>query len=84
MFPIIGKFHLKIGKAWPKEQAHVMIVVKNTTLHISCILVTRPKLRMPRRSVQLVGEVVEKILNAAVDAAVDAVADIPGLRRPGG
>ena len=60
-----------------------MIVVKNTTLHISCILVTRPKLRMPRRSVQLVGEVVEKMLDAAVDAAVDAVADIKVTIRSG-
>ena len=42
--------------------------MENTTLQISCILVTRPKLRSPRRSLQLVGVVVDATVNAAVDA----------------
>ena len=41
---------------------------ENNMLQIDRILVTRPILRRPRRSAQLVGEVV----NAAVDAVADA------------
>ena len=47
----------------------------NTTLQISRILVTGPKLRRPRRSVHLVGVVVDTMVDVAVDATVDAVVD---------
>ena len=46
--------------------------MENTTLQISRILVTRPKLRMPRRSAQFLGEVVDKMVGSAVDAVADA------------
>ena len=83
MFLIIGTFHLTIVTAWPKEQAHVIIVVKNTTLHISCILVTRPNLRMPRKSAQLVCVVVDKMAYVAVDAEVDMLSDTKVIVRSG-
>ena len=50
----------------------MIIMVENTTLHIYRILMTRPKLRRPRSSVQLVGFVVDSMVNAAVDAAANA------------
>ena len=49
----------------------MVIVVENTTLQIAYILVTRPKIRRPRRSAHIAGVV----LDAMVDEAVDAVAD---------
>ena len=72
MFPIIGKIHLTIGTGWPKEKAHVIILVENNTIQISCILVTRPNLRRPRKSVQLVGVVVDAMVDTTVDAVADA------------
>ena len=48
---------------------------KNNMLQIARILVTRPILRRPRRSAQLVGEV--------VDTAVDAMADTKVATRSG-
>ena len=70
MFPIVGTFHLNIGMSRPKENSYMIIVVENNTLQINLIIVTRPKLRRPMRSSQLV-EVVE---DSTVDAAVDVVA----------
>ena len=49
--------------------------MENTTLRISRILVTRPKLGRPRRSPQLIFIVVDTMVDAAVDVAVYAVAD---------
>ena len=49
--------------------------MNNTTLRIARILVTRPKLRRPMRSAQIVGVVVGAIVDSAVDMAVDVVAD---------
>ena len=72
MFPIIGTLHLNIGTECPKERSHVIIVVENTTLPIARILVTRPKLKRPRRSAQLVGLVVDAAMDAVADAKVNA------------
>ena len=59
---------LNISNQWniPMENSHVIMVVANTTLHISCILVTRPISIMPRRSMQLVGAVVDTVADAKV------------------
>ena len=78
-FPIIGTFHITTGTAWPKENSHVIIVAENTTLQIAPILVTRPNLISPRRSAQLVGVVV----NTVVDASLDVVADAKVTARSG-
>ena len=71
MFPIIGTFHLTIGTEWSKVKACVIIVVENTYLHISRILVTGPKLIRSRKSAHLIGVVVD----AEVDMKVVLVAD---------
>ena len=73
MFTIIGTLHLTIDTEWKMEKAHVIIVVENTTLQIARILVTRPKLKRPRRSAHIVGVVVDKMVDAVVDATVDTV-----------
>ena len=70
---MIGTFHLTIGTYLPKEKSHVIIMDANTTLHIACILVMSPKLGRPRRSAQLVGVVVETMVEAEVDTAVETV-----------
>ena len=53
----------------------MIIVVDNTSLQISCILMTRPTLRKPGKIAQLVGVV--------LDVAVDAVADSKVTARSG-
>ena len=55
-----------------KGKPHVIIVVENTNLQIARIPLTRPKLRRPRRSAQLVGVVMESIVETAVDVVADA------------
>ena len=44
----------------------------NTTLHISHILVTRPKLGRPLRSTQLVEVMVDTMMDTTVDVVVGA------------
>ena len=75
MFQIIGTFHITIGIERPKKNPHVIIVAKNNTLQIARMLVTRPRPRSPRMSVQLVRAVVDAMADAAVDVKVDAVVD---------
>ena len=72
MFPIIVTLHLTIGKERPKEKAKVIIVMENTTLQISCILLTRSKLRRPSRSAQIVGVVANSTVDAVADDKVIA------------
>ena len=72
MLPIIGTIHITIVTEWTKEKAHVIIVVENNTLQISRILVTRPKLRRPISSAQLLGVTVDKMVDTLVDVVVDA------------
>ena len=72
MFRTIGTFHIPIGTAWPKEKSHVIIVMENTTLQISRILVTSPKLIRPKRIEHLVGVVVKEMVDATVDVVADA------------
>ena len=57
--------------------------MEKTTLQISYILVTRPKLRRPRRSAQIIFIVVDAMVDAEVDVAVDAVADAKVTARSG-
>ena len=47
-------------------------MAENTILQIARILMTSPKLRRPRRSAQLVGVVMESIVETAVDVVADA------------
>ena len=70
MYPIIGTLHLTIGTEWPKEKYHVIIVVENTSLPIARILMTRTKLKRPRRSAQLVELVVDAAMSVVADAKV--------------
>ena len=72
MFPIIVTLHLTIGKEQPKEKAKVIIVMENTTLQISCILLTSSKLRRSSRSAQIVGVVANSMVDAVADAKVTA------------
>ena len=73
------RFHLTIGTACPWEKDHVIILAENTTIQISCILMTRPKIIRPRRSAQIVG----MVLNTMVDVEVDALADAKVTARSG-
>ena len=67
MFPTNGTYHITIRTARPREKDHAIIVAAKNMLKIASILVTRPISRRPRRSTQLVWEV--------MDTAVDAMAD---------
>ena len=71
IFPTNVASNIAIGIAWPREKTHVIILAANTTLHIARILVMRPRSGSLRRSVQIIGSMVD----AAVDAAVDTVED---------
>ena len=55
-----------------KGNVHVIIVVEKTTLQIARILVTRPKIRRSSMSVQLVGVVVDNIVDTEMDEVADA------------
>ena len=61
----------------------MIIVVANITLQISRILVRRPILRWSRGSVQIVGLVVDVVVDAVVEVAVVAVADTKVTARSG-
>ena len=52
----------------------MIIVVENTNLKISRSLVTRPKLKRPKRSAHIVGVLVDAMVDAAVDTVANAKA----------
>ena len=71
MFPTNGTSYLTIGTESPKEKSHVIIVKENANLHISCILMTRPRSIRTRRSAHILGAVVDVVVDAAMDAVTD-------------
>ena len=73
MFPTNGTSYLTIRTLWPKEKDHVIIVAADTTLHISCIFVTRSKSISPRRRAHIKGAVLDVALNTVVDVIVTTI-----------
>ena len=73
MFTTNGTYHITAETVWPRENVHVIIVAKNTTLQIARIFLMRPRSIMPRRNTQLVGAVVGVVVDVVADAKVTAI-----------